>query len=101
VNAGEVWASQVELGYVLQALQAPASMILQNVKGESLLTIRERELVSLVAAGLTNREIAVRMSIREHTVKNYLFRIFDKLGVSSRVELILYATSHNDHTRIA
>jgi hypothetical protein len=44
-----------------------------------------------VAEGLTNREIAGRLKLTEHTVKNYLFRIFDKLGVSSRVEVVLYA----------
>jgi hypothetical protein len=40
---------------------------------------------------MTNREIAQRLKLTEHTVKNYLFRIFDKLGVSSRVEVVLYA----------
>jgi DNA-binding NarL/FixJ family response regulator len=44
--------------------------------------------------GLTNREIANQLELSEHTVKNYIFRIFDKLGVSSRVELILYAMAH-------
>jgi DNA-binding transcriptional regulator LsrR (DeoR family) len=44
-----------------------------------------------LAEGLTNREIARRLKLTEHTVKNYLFRIFDKLGVSSRVEVVLYA----------
>ena len=48
-------------------------------------------MVRCVAEGLTNREIARRLKLTEHTVKNYLFRIFDKLGVSSRVELVLYA----------
>jgi Bacterial regulatory proteins, luxR family len=50
--------------------------------------------VRLVAEGMQNREIANELKLSEHTVKNYLFRIFDKLGVSSRVELVLYAVSN-------
>jgi DNA-binding NarL/FixJ family response regulator len=46
-----------------------------------------------VAEGLQNREIAKELKLSEHTIKNYLFHIFDKLGVSSRVELVLYAAS--------
>jgi DNA-binding CsgD family transcriptional regulator len=56
-----------------------------------LLSARETDVVRCVAEGLTNREIAQRLKLTEHTVKNYLFRIFDKLGVSSRVEVVLYA----------
>ena len=48
-------------------------------------------MVACVAEGLTNRETATQLKLSEHTVKNYLFRIFDKLGVSSRIELVLYA----------
>jgi hypothetical protein len=52
-----------------------------------------------VSEGLTNREIAQRLKLTEHTVKNYLFRIFDKLGVSSRVEVVLYALNTRSGTR--
>jgi DNA-binding NarL/FixJ family response regulator len=44
----------------------------------------------LVAEGLTNRAVSLELHLSEHTVRNYLFRIFDKLGVSTRVELVLY-----------
>jgi DNA-binding NarL/FixJ family response regulator len=96
VHSGDVWASQLELGYVLEALAAPKILSIQNARGEALLTKRERELVSLVAQGLTNREISTKLAISEHTVKNYLFHVFDKIGVSSRVELILYAMSRDN-----
>jgi Bacterial regulatory proteins, luxR family len=43
--------------------------------------------------GRRNREIALQLNLTEHTVRNYLIRIFDKLGISSRVELVLYAFS--------
>jgi DNA-binding CsgD family transcriptional regulator len=58
-----------------------------------LLTKREGEVVRLVAEGLQNREIAKQLRLSDHTIRNYLFHIFDKLGVSSRVELVLYAAS--------
>ena len=54
------------------------------------------QVVALVADGLSNREIARELRLSEHTVKKYLFRIFDKVGISSRVELVLYALSHGD-----
>jgi len=58
-----------------------------------LLTKREEDVVRLLAEGLQNRDIAHALKLSEHTIKNYLFHIFDKLGVSSRVELVLYAVS--------
>ena len=52
-----------------------------------------------VADGLSNREVARELCLSEHTIKKYLFRTFDKLGISSRVELVLYALSHGDLVR--
>jgi len=46
---------------------------------------------------LTNRGVANELGLSEHTIKKYLLRIFDKVGISSRVELVLYAMSHSDH----
>ena len=55
------------------------------------LSQREREIVGLVAQGYKNKEMAEKMFISEQTVKNHLHNIFDKLGVSDRLELALYA----------
>jgi two-component system nitrate/nitrite response regulator NarL len=90
VHAGQVWASSSQLQYVLEALNKPTLANFQR-NGGSLLSAREMDVVRCVAEGLTNREVAQRLSLTEHTIKNYLFRIFDKLGVSSRVEVVLYA----------
>src|SRR5712671_2638969 len=90
VDQGQVWASSTELHFVLEALSQPPFAGCLNVNG-GLLSARETDVVRCVAEGLTNREIAQRLKLTEHTVKNYLFRIFDKLGVSSRVEVVLYA----------
>jgi DNA-binding NarL/FixJ family response regulator len=63
-----------------------------------LLSKQEAKIVRLVADGRTNREIASHLELSEHTVKNYLFKIFDKLGISNRVELVLYAMSQADQS---
>jgi DNA-binding NarL/FixJ family response regulator len=75
--------------------EVPSLRVL-NVSGDSLLTPREEQVVALVAEGLGNRQIAVELNLSEHTVKKYLFRIFEKLGISSRVELVLYAVNNGD-----
>ena len=91
VHEGQIWASSTELHYLLEAMTEPTPMSFVSANGDALLSARELDVVRCVAEGLSNREIAQRLSLREHTVKNYLFRIFDKLGVSSRVEVVLYA----------
>jgi two-component system nitrate/nitrite response regulator NarL len=90
VHSGQVWANSAELRYLLDALRESEPMRLLDSRGEAILSKREQEVVTCVAEGLSNREIASRLKLTEHTVKNYLFRIFDKLGVSSRVEVVLY-----------
>ncbi len=93
VHSGHVWASQSQLSMLVEAIGQPFPMTLTDAKGAALLSRREHDVVHWVTEGLTNREIADRMQLSEHTVKNYLFRIFDKLGVSTRAELLLYALS--------
>src|SRR5207237_7032349 len=87
----QIWANSNELQFLLEAMSEPVPMKFLSASGDALLSAREIDVVRCVAEGLSNREIALRLSLREHTVKNYLFRIFDKLGVSSRVEVVLYA----------
>jgi DNA-binding NarL/FixJ family response regulator len=100
VHSGQVWASSRELQFVLEALCEPAPMRLLNGKGNAMLSAREMDVVQSVSEGLTNREVAKRLGLTEHTVKNYLFRIFDKLGVSSRVEVVLYALGNSGPARV-
>lgn len=93
VHQGQIWAGTDDLGHLLEALREPQPLRVANKAGVPLLTKREMVVVQCVAEGLTNRETAAQLSLSEHTVKNYMFRIFDKLGVSSRVELVLYVAS--------
>jgi DNA-binding NarL/FixJ family response regulator len=93
VSQGQVWANSQEIKYLLDALGEAMPMRVVNAQGAAILSRREQEVVRCVAEGLSNREISQRLGLTEHTVKNYLFRIFDKLGVSKRVEVVLYAYS--------
>lgn len=99
VHSAQVWANSLELHYLLEALVAPSPLRVVNVKGEELLTRRESDVVVLVAEGFSNRQISQKLRLSEHTVKNYLFHVFDKLGISSRAELILYALSQREGGR--
>jgi two-component system nitrate/nitrite response regulator NarL len=93
VYTGQIWANSRELQYLVEAFSGNAPVSMLDTTGVAKLSNRERDVVHCVAEGLTNREIAKRLGLTEHTIKNYLFRIFDKLGVSSRVELVLCAFS--------
>jgi two-component system, NarL family, nitrate/nitrite response regulator NarL len=93
VSQGQVWANSKELRFLLQALiqNRPLSAGRPKVaKPSNSLTRREEGVVDLVAEGLTNRDISKHLQLSEHTVRNYLFRIYNKLGTSNRLELALY-----------
>lgn len=90
VHQGQVWANSHQLHFLLEALMTSTPLRVVNAKGRYLLAHREDEVANLVAEGMTNREIAQKLGVAEHTVSNYLFRIYEKLGISSRVELVLY-----------
>jgi len=91
VYRGQIWARSVDLDLALEALSNTPTLRRTNHKGIEILSLRERQVVQQLAAGLSNREIAHSLGLSSHTVKNYLFRIFDKLGVSSRTELLFLA----------
>ena len=94
VHEGQIWARSIDLDHALEALANAPLVRATNHKGIELLSARERQVIQHVAGGMTNREISHALGLSPHTVKNYLFRIFDKLGVSSRTEL-LYLTMNN------
>ena len=96
VAGGQIWADTEQLNYLMDLISEVPSLRVLNSAGTSLLTPREEQVVALVAEGLSNREIARELNLSEHTIKKYLFRIFEKLGVSTRVELVLYAVNNGD-----
>ena len=89
VHEGQIWANSEQMRVLVQALSSYHNVHAVDARGMSLLSKRELEIVRCVAQSLTNREIAERLGLSPHTIKNCLFRIFDKLGVSNRVELLL------------
>ena len=93
VMEGQVWVDSKQMLYLLEALTGNGNGKSDGAGTPPKLTRREESVVRLVVKGMVNREIAQQLRLSEHTIKNYLFRIFDKLGVSNRVELALYAVA--------
>jgi|ERR1017187_5217455 two-component system nitrate/nitrite response regulator NarL len=105
VHAGEIWLDSHTTQAVIRQFvaneeppQTPPPTSQVRDRERSPLSQREREIVALVAQGFKNKEMAEKMFISEQTVKNHLHNIFDKLGVSDRLELALYAIHNNLHT---
>lgn len=104
VHAGEFWLDRKTTAEVIRRLSKKTPAGNPNAGARlglreqgAVLSVREKEIVVLVAQGFKNKEMAERMFISEQTVKNHLHNIFDKLGVSDRLELALYAIHHNMH----
>jgi len=100
VNSGEIWLDSNTTAAVMRQFSTNMDNGMSTgAKGRerSPLSAREREIVALVAQGYKNKEMAEKMFISEQTVKNHLHNIFDKLGVSDRLELALYAIHKGLH----
>jgi len=97
VHEGQIWANSHQMAALVQALASSRHVRAVDARGMNLLSKREMEIVRCVAEGLTNREIATELGLSPHTIKNCLFRVFDKLGVSNRVELLFMTLSQNKH----
>ena len=96
VHEGQVWANSQQLKFAMEALASAAPSAIVDAKGVHLLTKRELSVVTLVAEGRSNKDISQELRLSEHTVRNYLFRIYNKLGVSTRLELAVYALNQRE-----
>jgi two-component system, NarL family, nitrate/nitrite response regulator NarL len=99
VHQGQVWASTEQISLALEALVSAHPVHGGDGSSLSLLSKREMEIVQSLAEGLTNREIAQRLGLSQHTIKNYLFRVFEKTGASNRIELLFMLLSHTRSTQ--
>jgi DNA-binding NarL/FixJ family response regulator len=98
VCAGQIWANSQELQWIVRTLREREPARIVDAKGIALLTKREAQVVSMAVEGLPNHEIAVKLDVSDHTVKNHLFRIYEKLGISNRMELILYVIGSRERS---
>jgi two-component system nitrate/nitrite response regulator NarL len=97
VAKGFIWVEERESSALLDAIKSIPAPNLHSRSDRRDLTPGELKVVIYAAKGKTNKTIARELQLREHTVKNYLFRAFEKLGVSNRVELLFYLTTQG-HT---
>jgi len=97
VHGGQIWAGNQDLAFLLEFLtQLRPLRIVKPGGGMQHLTPREAEVVHLLTDGMSTHEISLKLGVTEHTIRNYLSNTYEKLGVSSRVELALYAVNRED-----
>ena len=94
VNAGETWLDNRGVSWVIEAYRAQASQLMMP-PDRVRLSPKEQQIISGVTQGLRNKEIAQAVGTTEQVVKNYLRKVYDKLGVSDRLELALYCMHHH------
>lgn len=95
VMAGQYWVGHESVSDLVDVLRRVTPQDSgSKARPDFGLTPREREVVGLIVAGYTNKDLAKKLSISEQTVKHHLTNIFDKLGVSNRLELVLFAIDH-------
>src|SRR5262252_6144200 len=101
VAAGENWLDSQGVRWVLEAYRNQSSRP-SGARPKVQLTPKETLIVSCVTQGMKNKEIALRVGTTEQVVKNYLRKVYDKLGVADRLELALYCLNHHvvDNTKV-
>jgi DNA-binding NarL/FixJ family response regulator len=98
IAAGETWIDNQSVTWVIEAYRSQASA-LTNPKNQPRLSPKELAIINCITQGKRNKEIAYQLGTSEQVIKNYLRKIYDKLGVSDRLELALYCLHHQIHTK--
>jgi two-component system nitrate/nitrite response regulator NarL len=100
VVGGEIWVNNFQLEVIVQALMKVPTRAVTRGKVTGVLSKREEEIARLVAAGLSNHDVSDKLGLSQHTVKNNLSHIFEKLGISTRIELVFYILSQTNLEQI-
>ncbi|HEX5235448.1 MAG TPA: response regulator transcription factor [Silvibacterium sp.] len=93
IAAGETWIDNKSVNWVIEAYRAQATA-LTSPKNQPRLSVKELAIISHITQGKRNKEIAFQLGTSEQVIKNYLRKIYEKLGVSDRLELALYCLHH-------
>jgi DNA-binding NarL/FixJ family response regulator len=93
IAAGETWIDNQSVSWVIEAYRAQAAALV-NPRNQPKLSPKEMAIIACITQGRRNKEIASQLGTTEQVIKNYLRKIYDKLGVSDRLELALYCL-HN------
>jgi two-component system nitrate/nitrite response regulator NarL len=93
IAAGETWIDNQSINWVIEAYRAQAAALV-SPKSQPRLSPKEMAIITCITQGKRNKEIAYQLGTTEQVIKNYLRKIYDKLGVSDRLELALYCL-HN------
>lgn len=100
IAAGETWIDNQSVNWVIEAYRSQATAMV-NPRNQPRLNQKEMLIIAGITQGKRNKEIAYQLGTTEQVVKNYLRKIYDKLGVSDRLELALYCLHHQLHKRAA
>jgi two-component system nitrate/nitrite response regulator NarL len=98
IAGGETWIDNQSVNWVIEAYRSQATSI-TNPKSQPRLSPKELSIIACITQGKRNKEIAFQLGTTEQVVKNYLRKIYDKLGVSDRLELALYCLHHQIHKK--
>ena len=93
IAAGETWIDNQSISWVIDAYRSQATS-LTNPRSQPRLSEKELAIIACITRGMRNKEIAYQIGTTEQVIKNYLRKIYDKLGVSDRLELALYCLHH-------
>jgi DNA-binding NarL/FixJ family response regulator len=99
IATGETWIDNQSVNWVIEAYRTQASA-LTNPRNQPKLSPKELAIITCITQGKRNKEIAYQLGTTEQVIKNYLRKVYDKLGVSDRLELALYCLHHQLHKQM-